>query len=88
MCLVFITSIANNNSCHVLTIESCLFSMFVRSGVIKGGLSRGIVYICWPGMVPNQRQLFIVVSDWGSYLGSHFPIVLCGILSTVCLVAR
>jgi hypothetical protein len=42
--------------------------------VIKGGLSRGIVYLCWPGMVPNQRQLFIVVSDWGSYLGSHFPI--------------
>jgi hypothetical protein len=47
--------------------------------VIKGGLSRGIVYLCWPGMVPNQRQLFIVVSDWGSYLGSHFPIVICGI---------
>ena len=23
-------------------------------------------------MVPNQRQLFIVVSDWGSYLGRHF----------------
>ena len=32
-------------------------------------------------MVPNQRQLFIVVSDWGSYLGSHFPIVIRGILS-------
>ena len=29
-------------------------------------------------MVPNQRQLFIVVSDWGSYLGSHFPLVFVG----------
>ena len=29
--------------------------------------------LCWPGMVHNQRQLFIIVSDWGSYLGSHFP---------------
>ena len=38
--------------------------------------------LCWPGMVSNQRQLFIVVSDWGSYLGSQFLIVLCGILST------
>ena len=29
-------------------------------------------------MVPNQRQLFIVVSDWGSYFGSHFPLVFVG----------
>ena len=29
-------------------------------------------------MVTNQRQLFIVVSDWGSYLGSHFPLVFVG----------
>jgi hypothetical protein len=29
-------------------------------------------------MLPNQRQLFIVVYDWGSYLGSHFPIVFVG----------
>jgi hypothetical protein len=26
-------------------------------------------------MVPNKRQLFIAVSDWGSYLGSHFSTV-------------
>jgi hypothetical protein len=40
-------------------------------------------------MVPNQRQLYVVVSDWGSYLGSHSPIVLCGILSTdSCLCAQ
>jgi hypothetical protein len=31
------------------------------------------VYLCWPGMVPNQSQLSIVVSDWGSYLGRSFP---------------
>jgi hypothetical protein len=33
------------------------------------------VFLCWPDMVLNQRQLLIVVSDWGSYLGSpisHF----------------
>jgi hypothetical protein len=24
-------------------------------------------------LVLNQRQLFIVVSDWGPYLGSHIP---------------
>ena len=40
-------------------------------------------------MVPNQRQLFIVISDWGSYLGSHFLICVCGILSTFsCLSAQ
>ena len=38
------------------------------------------LFLCWPGMVPYQRQLFIVVSDWGSYLGSHFPTGFCGIL--------
>ena len=26
----------------------------------------------WPGMVLNQGQLSIVVSDWESYLGSLF----------------
>ena len=36
--------------------------------------------LCWPGVVPNQRQLSIVVSDWGSYLGSLFPPVVCVIL--------
>ena len=30
------------------------------------------LFLCWPGMVPNQRQLSIVVSDWESYLGSLF----------------
>ena len=46
-------------------------------------------------MVPNQRQLFIVVSDWGSYLGSHFPFGVCGFLSMcsclsalICITSR
>ena len=33
------------------------------------------VFLCWPDMVPNQRQMFIVVSDLESNLGStvaHF----------------
>ena len=33
-------------------------------------------------MVPAFRgSCLFVVSDWGSYLGSHFPFVLCGMLS-------
>ena len=35
----------------------------------------------WPGMVLNQGQLSIVVSDWESYLGSLFPCCDCGKLS-------
>jgi hypothetical protein len=32
-----------------------------------------LLYFCvWPGMVLNQRQLSIIVSDWESYLGSLF----------------
>ena len=31
------------------------------------------LFICfWPSVVPNQRQLSIVVSDWESYLGIFF----------------
>ena len=31
-------------------------------------------FLCvWLGMVLNQGQLSIVVSDWESYLGSFFP---------------
>jgi hypothetical protein len=31
------------------------------------------LFLCvWPGMVPNQRQLTIVVSDQEPYLGSLF----------------
>jgi hypothetical protein len=31
------------------------------------------LFLCWTGIVPNLRQLSIVVSDWGSYLGNLFP---------------
>ena len=31
------------------------------------------IFMFWPGMVLNQGQLSIVVSDWESYLGSPFP---------------
>ena len=36
------------------------------------------VSMFWPGMVLNQGQLSIVVSDWESYLGSLFLFCLCG----------
>ena len=47
-------------------------------GVSWGGHSMFLFYVCvivicvWPGMVPNQRQLSIIVSDWEPYLGSLF----------------
>ena len=36
------------------------------------------VTMFWPGMVLNQGQLSIVVSDWESYLGSSFLFVIVG----------
>jgi hypothetical protein len=42
------------------------------------------LFLCWPGMVPNQRLLSIIVSDWGSYLGSLFTPVVCGTLFLRC----
>ena len=44
-------------------------------------LSRCFVCLWLPRLVLNQRQLFIVVSDWEPYLGSHIPWVFCGLLS-------
>jgi hypothetical protein len=46
-------------NCHVLTLVPflCLYFSLVRVLV-------GVGILCfWPGMVPNQRQLSIVVSD-------------------------
>ena len=51
--------------------EPCLFSIWLGQGVTWVGIFM-FLFLCWPSMVPNQRQLFIVVSDWGSYLGSPF----------------
>ena len=65
--------------CHVLTVVPflCLCFSFVRAWVVMGIL--GFVFLCvWPGMVPNQMQLAIVVSDWEPYLGSLFPPVFVG----------
>ena len=63
--------------CHVLTLVPflCLYFSLVRAWVGVGILCvvTLFLYFCvWPGMVPNQRQLFIVVSDWEPYLGSLF----------------
>jgi hypothetical protein len=35
----------------------------------------------WPGMVLNQGQLSIVVSDWEPYLGTLFATCVCGKLT-------
>ena len=48
----------------------CPFSMFCIS-------------LFWPGMVLNQEQLSIVVSDWEPYLGRFFPPMFCGWLFSV-----
>ena len=32
-----------------------------------------VVFCVWPGLVLNQRQVSLVVSDWESYLGYPFP---------------
>ena len=50
--------------------------VFVLSRVFVyqwGFVCLGNVGLWWPELVPNQRQLFIVVSEWGSDLGCHFP---------------
>ena len=59
--------------------KAFLFLYLVRSGCDLGGHS-SFLCLCWPGMVHNQRQLSIVVSDWESYLGSLFSTLVCGIM--------
>ena len=44
-------------------------------------LSRCFVCLWLSSFVLNQTQLFIVVSDWEPYLGSHIPWVIRGSLS-------
>ena len=56
---------------------SCLRFLYIYGGFV----CLGNVGLWWPELVPNQRQLFIVVSDWGSYLGCHFPFWFCVLLS-------
>ena len=51
-------------------LEEPFISLFwLGQGVTRVG-SLVFLFLCWPGIVPNQRQLSIVVSDWGSHLGS------------------
>ena len=67
----------------------------VWSGCDLGGHSM-FMFLCFlflcvrPGMVLNQGQLSIVVSNWESYLGSFFSLCgnlffLCGNLFFVCV---
>ena len=43
--------------------------------MIWGGHSMYFISMFWPGMVSNQRQLSIIVSDWEPYLGSPFSLL-------------
>ena len=58
--------------------ETFYFFIWLGQGVIWGGHSMLSISLFWPSVVPNQRQLSIVVSDWESYLGSPFPTCVCG----------
>jgi hypothetical protein len=81
---------------HLLCCEFCndvtpwprepfYVSIWFGQGVIWVGIL-GSIFLCfWLSVVPNQRQLSIVVSDWGSYLGSPFPSFCVG--SCLCLCA-
>ena len=61
--------------------ELCMSLFWFGQGVIWGWVFYVIffyvfVFLCfWPGMVLNQGQLTIVVSDWEPYF---FPPVFCG----------
>ena len=58
-------------------LRACYVSILVWSGCDFGGHSM-FFFLCfcislfWPGMVLNQGQLSIVVSEWEPYLGSFF----------------
>ena len=68
---------------HALTLESFLCLYFGLGRGWFGGAFYVLFSMCcislfWPGMVLNQGQLSIVVSDWEPYLSSLFPPVFCG----------
>ena len=69
---------------HALTLEILFMSLF---GLVRVWFGVGIlcfvflwfsISMFWPGMVLNQGQLSIVVSDWEPYLGAFFPTCLGG----------
>ena len=75
----------NGCLCHALTLDLFL----VWSGCDLGGHSMSFIsMICismfLQGMVLNQGQLSIVVSDWESYLGSPFPLLSVWVVNFVC----
>ena len=80
---------------HILSRSDLSYFIYVFvlvwSGRELGGLSmfRFLCCVCvWPGMVLNQRQVSLVVSDWGSYLLSLFPLVFRGCLfSVLCFIS-
>jgi hypothetical protein len=45
------------------------------------------ISLFWLGMVLNQGQLSIVVSDLESYLGSLFPFCVCGKLTLLVVLS-
>ena len=64
-------------------------SIWFGRGVIWGGHSMlCFLWFCvsmfWPGMIINQGQLSIVVSDWEPYLGSPFPHLSVWVVVFVC----
>ena len=64
--------------CHTLTVELIMSLFWVWSGCDLGGHSMFYflsfcISLFWPGMVLNQGQLSIVVSDWEPELGCPFP---------------
>ena len=69
--------------------EPFYFSIWLGQGVMWGGHSM-FCFLCffismfWPGMVVNQGQLSIVVSDWESYLGSPFSPPSVWVVNFVC----
>ena len=76
-------------SCHLIchALEILFMSLFwFGQGVSWGGHTIFCVlcflFLCgWLGMVLNQGQLSIVVSDWEPYLGTVFPTCGCGRLT-------
>ena len=64
-----------------MTRVVCVVFVLSRGFVCLGVVVYLGVCLWLPRLVPNQRQLFIVVSDWGPYLGSHIPWVFGGLLS-------
>ena len=63
--------------------EPFYFSIWLGQGVIWGGHSV-LFSMFWLGMVLNQGQLSIVVSDWESYLGSPFSLISVWVVNFVC----